>query len=421
MRTPAHLPDPIHDAPSTSGRVAYALLLGVLGYAAALLASGASLETRVVALRLWSLTGAGLFAVATPNLLYPNPNAPVLQLLNRSPAQLLREQLRTLGPVFVLVAVPAVLLAYFDPSHGGRDLAMKTTALGHAVLALGAVGLDSFLHYATLGERSQAWHEGRAGQWYHALADAGGGFSVPRGLVPALFGTARCFGLGIGVVVASTMALQSGWSLGAWVPGALVLLWAGQRLQSQQDVFDRHFYQTNAFYREVLGGGAIQAREREPVTFDALYWVPSRWRPATWASLRQLDRKVALGRLVALAHGALWVLCAQGVPPNAVAGYLLLVFVLQNAACAALVTREAAPPPFQLTLQSAADWWGTRTFVNLRWIAPHAGSLGLVALFDATYGWAWVGRWLLVDAVFAIAAAGIATYATEARLRKQYA
>jgi hypothetical protein len=164
----------------------------------------------------------------------------------------------------------------------------------------------------------------------------------------------------------------------------------------------------------------VQAREREPVPFDTLYWVPARWQPAAWASLRQLDRVLSLGRLVAVAHLVLWVLCIQAAPPDAVAGYLLLVFALQNAACAALVTGDAAPPPFQLSLQSAFDWWGTRTFVNLRWIAPHAASLGLVALFDSTYGWTWVALWLGVDALFALAAAGIATFATEGRLRSLY-
>jgi hypothetical protein len=71
-------------------------------------------------------------------------------------------------------------------------------------------------------------------------------------------------------------------------------------------------------------------------------------------------------------------------------------------------------------MQSAADWWGTRTFVNLRWLAPHAASLGLVVIFDPTYGWAWAGLWMLVDAAFAVTAAGVATVATEGRFRKQF-
>jgi len=417
---PAHLPDPLRDTPSVSSRVAYLLLLGVLAYAAALLASDAGLDARIVALRVWSLAAAGIFAVATPNLLYPNPNAPVVQLLNRRPPALLTGQLRQLNGMFALVATPAVVLAYFDPTGAGENLIGKTVALAQAMLIIAGVGLDTFLHYATLGGRSQAWHEGRAGGWYHAIADAGGGVSIPRGLVPALFATARCFGLGILLVVATALLMERGGMALTWIPGTLVLAWVGLRMLRKRGAFDRHFYQTNAFYREVLGAGSIQAREREPVTFDALYWVPARWRPATWASLRQLDRMASLGRLVAVAHLVLWTLCIQGAPPDAVGGYLLLVFALQNAACAALVTREAAPPPFQVAVQSATDWWGTRTFVNLRWLAPHAASLGLVVLFDPTYGWTWAGLWIVVDAVFAVTAAGIATAATEGRLRKQY-
>jgi hypothetical protein len=417
---PAHLPDPLRDTPSVSSRVAYVLLLGVLAYAAALLAGDAGVEARTVALRVWSLAAAGLFAVATPNLLYPNPNAPVVQLLNRRPPALLTGQLRQLFGMFGLALVPALVLAYFDPAGAGENLGGKTVALVQAVLIIAGVGLDTFLHYATLGGRSQAWHEGRAGGWYHRIADAGGGVSLPRGLVPALFATVRCFGLGIALVVSTALIMERGGMALTWLPGAVVLAWVGLRMLRERGAFDRHFYQTNAFYREVLGAGSIQAREREPVTFDALYWVPARWRPATWASLRQLDRIASLGRLVAVAHLVLWILCIQGAPSDAVGGYLLLVFALQNAACAALVTREAAPPPFQVTMQSAADWWGTRTFVNLRWLAPHAASLGLVVIFDPTYGWAWAGLWMLVDAAFAVTAAGVATVATEGRFRKQF-
>ena len=420
LSTPTHLPDPLRHASSTSSRAAYLLLLGVLSYAAALLAGDSPVQERVVALRIWSLVAAGLFAVATPNLLYPNRDAPVLQLLNRRPSRLLTGQLRDLSGLFARVRVPAAVLAYVDLSGAGQHLGSKTVALGHAVLIIGGVGLDSFLYYATLGRRSQAWQEGRAGGWYDATGEAGIQFSVPRGLVPALFATVRCFLLGIGLVVATATATERGLDALAWVPGAAAVAWAGLRLFRAHAAFDRHFYQTNAFYGEVLGGGGVQAREREPVPFDTLYWVPARWQPAAWASLRQLDRVLSLGRLVAVAHLVLWVLCIQAAPPDAVAGYLLLVFALQNAACAALVTGDAAPPPFQLSLQSAFDWWGTRTFVNLRWIAPHAASLGLVALFDSTYGWTWVALWLGVDALFALAAAGIATFATEGRLRSLY-
>jgi hypothetical protein len=402
--------------PSASGpqRLAFGGLLGLLCGAAVLLAEGADVAARAGGLRLWALAGAGLFAMAPPNVLLPDPNTPLLQLLNWSPGRLLRYQVGRLGPLVLLVVLPAVCLAYVDVGAPLQHLGAKTAALGQALLlVLGAAG-DSFAHFATLGPRSQAWQEGQAGQWYHqAVEERGQGISLPRGLVPALFATMRCFVVALAAVIASAAGAQSGIVVLAWGPGLVLLGWAGLRLGRERAAYDRHFYHTTAFYEEVLGGGSLRARGRDPLPYDALYWVLPRWRPATWAGLRQLDRRLPLGRLVALAHAGLWLLCLRGVPSALVAGYLGVVFTAQVAACGLLTTDAAAPRPFQRTLQSTLDWVVTRTFVNLRWLGAHAGSLALVALFDDTYGVSWVLTWAAVHVALSMGAAAVATLAHE--------
>jgi hypothetical protein len=419
VQSAAHLPSPLRPSTGRTGRLAFALLLGILCYATALLASGASVPDRAAWLRLWSIAAAGVFAVATPNVLLPDRNAPVLQVLNWPPGRLLWYQLRQLLPVLVLFLAPAALLAFFSPSGLGERLGAKTAAFGQALLVVTGALLDSFVHYGTIGERSQAWHEGRSGQWYTATADrAGGVFSVPRGLVPALFATVRCFALALGVVLLGATGAQQGSAALTWAPGAAFCLWGGVRLLRARGAFDRHFYHTHAFYGEVLGGSPAQAAERAPVPFDAVYWVPRRLRPAVWASLRQLDRRLPLGRLVALAHLTLWILCARGLPADVVGTFLLLVLAGQNAASALLIAPTSAPLPFHLSLQSPLHWWGVRAFVNLRWLPAHAISLGLVALFDASYGPAWVAAWTAGGAALAVATAGLLTYAHEGRTRQ---
>ena len=414
MPSSRSLPSPVRHSVGWASRLAYGLLLGVLSAAAVLLAAGADPTTRAAGLRLWAVIGAGLFAVAPPNVLFPDPNVSMVQRLNWSPSRLLRYQLRRLGPLVLLVAVPALLMAYGDSSGPLRRLGLKTAALGQVLVLLGGAALDSFVHFATLGARSQAWHEGRAGKWYgRAVEERGQGVSLPRGLVPALFATTRCFTVGIGAVVATAAGAQMGTGLLTWLPGLLLLGWAGARLWRCRFAYDRHFYHTTAFYAEVLGGGTVAATDRDPVPYNALYWVPARWRPAAWASVRQLDRRVPLGRLVAVAHLGLWLFCIRGVAPAFVTTYLLVVMTGQVAACAVLSTPSAAPRPFQLALQSVADWIGTRTFVNLRWFGAHVGSLGLVALFGDTYGIAWVGTWAAVHVGLSGGAAAVVTLATE--------
>lgn len=418
MSSTASLPSPVRSS-GVAQRLAYGALLAVLSAAAVLLVTEADLAARTTGLHLWAFAGAGLFAVAPPNVLLPDPNVPVVQLLNWSPGRLLRYQLGRLGPLVLLVGVPAVLIAFADPVDPFRALGAKAAVLGRALVLLLGAALDSFVHFVTIGQRSQAWHEGRAGQWYATtVEETGQGISLPRGLVPALYATTRCFVVALVAVIASAAGAQTGSLLLAWGPALALLGWAVARLVRRRATYDRHFYHTTAFYAEVLGGGTVAAGGREPIPYEALYWVPQRWRPATWASLRQLDRRLPLGRLVTIAHLGLWLLTLQGVAPALVSGYLLIVFTAQVAACGLLGTSAAAPRPFQRTVQSAADWFATRTFVNLRWLGPHAGSLALVALFSRTYGLSWVLTWTGGHLALSVAAAAVVTLATEGARRR---
>lgn len=406
-------------APSGPQRLAYALLLVVLCGTTIALGSEADAATRAAELRLWTVAAAGLFAMAPPNVLLPDPNTPLLQLLNWSPSRLLRYQLGRLGPLILLVVLPAALLAFVDPAAPLHSLDVKAAALGQTVLlVLGAAG-DSFAHFATLGPRSQAWQEGTGGEWYaRTVEEQGQGVSLPRGLVPALFATTRCFVVALVAILVSAAGAQADLAMAAWGPGLVLLGWAGVRLWNERSAFDQHFYHTTAFYDEVMGGGTLRAEGRDPIPYDALYWVPSRWRPATWAGLRQLDRRLPLGRLVALGHAGLWLLCLQDVPALVVTGYLGLLFIAQTATCGLLTTRTAAPLSFQRTLQSTVDWMGTRTFVNLRWGAAHAGSLAVVVFFDAGYAWPWLLTWSAVHAGLSVGSAALATLAHEGGRRQ---
>ena len=411
----------MHPPARLSARLAYAVLLAVLGYAAMVLALDASLETRRTILRLWMLGAAGMLAVATPTLLYPDPQAPMAQLLNASPARLLRHHLRRLLPMVSLAALPAVLLAFADAETPTAAWVPKADALGRGLLLLAGTTLDTFAYYSTLGPRSQAWQDGRAGTWYATrVEERGQGVSVPRGLVPVLFATARCFGVAIIALVTMAYGVQAAGSLGGWLPLLVLAGWAGRRLWAARTAYDHHYYHTNAFYSEVLDGSA-EAADRTPIPYDAVYWTPSRWRPAVWASLRQLDRRFPLGRLVALGHLAFWLLCLQDASLTTRTAVLLLLVAAPNAGLLLLVPPTAAPPPFQRTLQSITDWIITRTFVNLRWLLPLAASLGLVATFDADYGLTWVLQWTGIAVGFAALSAAIATWATEGRAQRQTA
>ncbi len=400
----------------------YVLLLAVLSYVAGLLGTEAPIDLRVGLLRYWTLFSGAALAMAVPHVLLPDPRVPLLQLLNRSPVQLLTYQLGQWAPVITLVALPAVVLVFYDPGRWAMDLSTKGVMLIEHLLIIVGTGVYSVMHYGTLGARSQAWQEGRAGQWYAtAVETAGQGVSVPRGLVPALFATGRVFSVALAAVIAAAYLEPIAAGLAAWAPGAAVCLAAGWRGQRAGATYDRHFYQTNAFYREVLGGGGLRAQAREPIAYAAIYWAPHRWRPAVWASIRQFDRVLPLGRLVALGHGLLWLLFWQGGASTVVAAYLLLFIVAQNAACYVLTRPRLAPPAFQISQASPTYWVLVRFFVNLRWTLPFALSLGLVAWLDPTFGGADAAFWIGVDVALALGAAALVTALHELTVRRRFA
>jgi hypothetical protein len=239
------------------------------------------------------------------------------------------------------------------------------------------------------------------------------------GLVPALFATVRCFGVGIVVVLAGA-TLYGALPVLAWLPGAAFLAWSGVRLLRHRDAFDRHYYHTNAFYDEVLGGGSVGPSTREPVEIGSLYWIPTRFRPAAWMSLRQLDRRLPLGRLVALGHVVFWILLAQDAASAAVTSTLLLIVGLQNGVIGLLAGERMSAPTLQLTLHSPLHWWAARTLANLRWMAPLLASLALVATVSNALPWSSLALWGGVNLVAALLAAGLATIAVEGRTRRQF-
>jgi len=388
-------------------------------YVAALLAGDATMDGRRVGLRMWALLSAGVFAVAAPNVLAPDPHAPLMQLLNRSPGQLLRQQLSRWGAVLALFVVPVWVLAFFDTTSPAAGLTAKLSLAVQAMIVVLATGLYAFDVYTTIGRLSQDWHEGKRGGWYQSVKTSGYGFDVPMGLVPALFATVRCFGAGIVVILAAATLFGMA-PAAAWIPGAAFLIWSGIRIARHRPAFDRHYYHTNAFYDEVLGGGSVGPSTREPVEIDSLYWIPHRFRPAAWISLRQLDRRLPLGRLVVLGHAIFWILLAQDAAPAAITSTLLLIVGLQNGVIGLLAGERMSAPTLQLTLHSPLHWWGARTLANLRWLAPLLASLALVATVSDAMPWSSLAVWAAVDIVAATVAAGLTTVAVEGRTRRQY-
>jgi len=401
----------------------YAPLLIAFGYVCVVAITGAEMEARIRGLRYWALLGMAVFAIAAPHVLLPDRDLRLMQRLNRPPEKLLRHQLEPWQPVTLLFMVPTLLLAYWDPGHFGDNLGAKSIHLVSTVLLLLGVSLYSFLCYTRIGPVSQSWQEGSRGDWYRTMKEnSPGGFAVPEGMVPAMLATQKVFAFGIVTLVASAYLGQSIHSSLELLPGMALVAWTMYSMRSGARHHDRAYYATNAFYGEVFrSAGGTRTSAREALPFRSVYWSPRRFRPHLWALLNQFDRKLPLGRLMAVAHALLWVLFYIDASSATVTAYLILLVVTKNAASHVLTRPDLAPLPFHLGRQPILGWVVTRFFVNLRWTMPLLGSLLIVALFDPALSYAHAVGWTLVDTVVGLATAFLFTIRTEYRYRHRLA
>ncbi len=380
------------------------------------------MDARVRGLRYWTLLATAVFAIAAPHVLLPDRDLPLLQRLNCSPSGLLWHQLKKWQPIVILFIIPCLPLAFWDPEHLTENLGMKALHAMSTVLIILGTALYSFGRYVNIGPMSQAWQEGQKGDWYRTMKENTSGlFSVPEGMVPALLATQHVFLIGLLILVAAAYLGQSVALLLAVIPGAVLLVWSVVQLLRQLPHYDHAYYATNAFYSEIFRrAGGMRVGTREMIPYSAVYWSPARYKPHVWASLRQLDRKLPLGRMMAMAHGLLWVLFYLDTSMRTVSVYLLLLIVAKNGVSYVLTRPAFAPQPFQLGRQSERDWIFTRFLVNLRWTLPLLLSLLVVATLDASLLFKHALGWTALDVAVAFATALLFTYTTEHRYRQHF-
>jgi hypothetical protein len=361
------------------------------------LAAGGTAEGAASSLHITLLVATACCAVIPPHVLFPEPDAAWLRVSNPSAPQLLaRAARRWGGALFVMLA--ALASVAFAPGAAGEPYgagARGMHLLAHALAAF-AVWSYALLAYARLGTVSQEYQEGSKGDWLRGAMEhtSAGRLEIPYGLAPSLMATVRVFLAGMLAVLAVAQAenVAGGWASVA--VGLAVALASAYGLRRAAATFDRAYYHTDALYREVLHVTPLDADAREPVAYDAVYWVPHRWRPLAWASLRQMDRRLPLGRIVALLHAALWLVVWRGGADAALAVSLLAVTLAPILAGTRGQGANAWPGDWSAWLASPKDWAMARGFVALRWLAPLVATLlglvylaGTLALEDAA-AWA---------------------------------
>ncbi|MFU8860263.1 MAG: hypothetical protein ACNA8K_07550 [Cyclonatronaceae bacterium] len=399
------------------------LLVMMFLYAFASIASDASTGQRFYYLRYFHFILSGFFAFATPHLLYPDKKLPLLRLMNPGKFSLFVMQYRKLLFWLALILTGQFLLIFFDtanPFHIGPE---KIQMAGSGLFFTLSISLLSLILYARLGRQSQEWQEGKRGRRFmKTLIEQGKGTGAPAGTLPTIIVTVILTAGGmLSVVLATWLTAYTGIYL-EWLAALLLLIPSLVLIGKSLTVYDRLFYQTNSFYTEIFKDpGNRGSEEWEPVPYRALYWIPETFRTAAWLSLLQFDRKLPLGRVMAVCHLVLWVLVYNDAAPTLTDMWLGGFIILQNAASYLLITPPFAPLSFQVNHFSLPGWIGARFFVNMRWFFPLVLNLLFLAWVSSAVVPADIFFWAGIHIIFAFIFSVVFTTLHELRYRRIYA
>ena len=353
---------------------AVALAGAALGALASTASDDLDAEGRATLVRYLGILISAALAISTPHLLYPDPAVGRLQLSNPEPGRLLRRQLERVAPVLAVLSPPAFVVGLGGTRTAGAGWAVAL----EGALGVWAVGLYALGRSAPLGPRIHAWGRGRESGWRRVLTWATTGARAPEAdafTAPSLLATAEVFLVG-SVLAVYGQAVGAGWGLAG--PAAVLGL-TGLVLGRQLTTFDQAFWVTNGVITDAFRTTATGDGERGAVGYDAVYWAPDRLRPAVWAGLVSLDRRLPLGRLALGGLAVVVTVAFAGVPDGVFAAAVLLWIVGVNGAVALTARPALVPGALAYRLHSGAGWTAARFLMNVRWLPLLSAVLALLA------------------------------------------
>jgi len=378
------------------------------------------MEERIVLFRYLAMAFAGCMAFITPHLLFPDSEKTLILQINPSPRRLFLHHLVKLRALWLYGVAAAAVVSYGDSTFPVQDFHEKTRLFATGMIALTAIMLYAQYRFATIGESSQRWNEGKSGRrLFESLDSVGKSTPVDAGMFPTFLSTILVTFVGMMSVVVSAAIPHA---VLAILPFVLFLGYSAYRLGREVGSYDRRFYQSDAFYDELFTNPATGTREsREPASYGAIYWVPSRWRAAVWTQIVQLDRKRPMGRIIALLSLTYWLLIWLGTPEAWHGGWLVFWILAKNMLAWPVSWPALSPPVFHWWMMPAGDWMMARFFLQTRWTLALLLTVAAAALFSEAVSWQAVWMWTLADVTVSALSAWLLTRNNEFAFRRRYA
>lgn len=384
------------------------------------LSSPLDITGRILLFRYLIMLFAAVMAFITPHLLFPDPQKSLLLLLNLSPKKLFYYHLLRLKAPGLFAVASLLIIAYTDTSNPLGNLLQKSQLLFEGTIALIAILLYALYRYATLGDASQKWNEGKRAEdkTGYILQKMGTAHALKAGLFPTFLSTMMVTFTGMMSVVLYSAIPNP---VFAGTPFILFAGWSAWKLKKNLSSYDRHLYQSDAFYDELFANPVTGTKEgRDPVSHDAVYWVPLRWRHAVWSQMIQMDRKRPMGRIILLLSATWWLLLWMGVPDSWNIAWLFFWILSKNMLLWPSTKKKISPPSFHWWLMPPSDWVAVRFFLQLRWIPALFLTLTIPALFSSSFGGTDVALWIALDLLISLLSAVIMSLNNEFTYKKRY-
>lgn len=328
----------------------------------------ASLESRIVALRMFLFFGSALIAFITPYILFPDPYSTLMQLGNAGPKALLRHLFRRAAILWVGSIIFIAAICFGDIWNPLSDVATKAIYFITGVMFFSGLMVYSICRYTRSGKNSQFWKESTRGRELRATMGEYFKYPIDPGAIPSFINTAIIGALGM-IAVSVGAALYGGFGIYYEMIPAIFLLFAALiSVKKLNPDLVSNYYASGAFFNEFFGETIAGKEEATKLEVKQLWWVPSTIKSHVWAILLQLDRKFPAGRVLFVGHILIWLLSYQNPGDELMISAWLLFALFHHAIIAVSLSDQYSPAWFQRWIGSSTQWVFVRMWMQFRWI-----------------------------------------------------
>ncbi len=327
-------------------------------------------DERILTLRYLLFALSGLVAFSAPYLLFPDRNAPLIQIGNLGNQSLQHYFYKKLTPVLWPVILLFFVILFGDLSAPVSYLPLKFIYFFAATILLAAITIFAVARNVKSGPASQFWKESERGK--KLRQDAANYFKYPLdpGSIPSLINTVLIVFFGALPILIGTVLTGLFPAVSELLLMAMMLLFAVWSFRSQKQNLVCNYYSTNSFFREFFGSNMKGEELSEKRKVEQLWWTPAPIRMHVWQFLIQLDRKIPAGRVAFAGHAVILFLAYQR--PDA--GFLLVTWILfallHHLFMLMTFQKEMAPGWLHRWIDSPANWFAVRFWMQLRWVLP---------------------------------------------------